>query len=151
MTLAQLHITHPIAPRRARRGIVGAGGGGPVGVFVGGTGKGGGEWETGAERSEFGFADCFCLRGGGGAGEGGELGDDFGGDVAEEVGDGDEAAADDARGDFGDAVVGLVFAMNGQVIGRVIDDLRPHCDGKEIISLVGAFGTGDARDEVHDA
>ena len=41
--------------------------------------------------------------------------------------------------------------MDGQVIGRVSYDLRPHCDGKEIISFVGAFGTGDARDEVHDA
>lgn len=33
-----------------------------------------------------------------------ELAGDFGGKVAEEVGHGDEAGADDARGDFGDAV-----------------------------------------------
>ena len=91
------------------------------------------------------------MRGGGGAGEGGEFGDDFGGEVAEEVGDSYKAATDDARGDFGDAVVGLVFVVNGQVIGSIFHDLRPHCDGKEIISLVGAFSTGDARDEVHDA
>ena len=91
------------------------------------------------------------MRGRGGAGEGGELGDDFGGEVAEEMGNGDEAAADDARGDFGDAVVLLVFAIYSQVIGRGFHDLRPHCDGEEIISLVGAFGTGDACDKVHDA
>ena len=110
MTLAQLHITQPIAPRRTRRGIVGGGRGGPVGDFIGGTAeRGGGERETGAERGGFGFADGFGLRGRGGAGEGGEFGDDFGGEVAEEVGDGEEAAADDARGDFGDAVVVLVF------------------------------------------
>ena len=41
--------------------------------------------------------------------------------------------------------------MFAQVMKRVIHDLRPHCDGKEIISLVGAFRTGDACDEVHDA
>ena len=34
----------------------------------------------------------------------GELAGDFGRHVAEEVGHGDEAGADDARGDFGDAV-----------------------------------------------
>lgn len=59
MTLAQLHITHPITPRRPRRGIVGGGGGGPVGDFVGGTDKGGGKRETGAGRGEFWFTDCF--------------------------------------------------------------------------------------------
>ena len=92
------------------------------------------------------------MRGGGGAGEGGEFGDDFGGEVAEEVGDGDEAAANDSGGDFGDAiVVGLVVAMDGQVVKRVFRDLRPHCDGKEIISLIGASGTDDTCDEVHDA
>ena len=71
--------------------------------------------------------------------------------MTEEVGDGDEAAADDARGDFGDAGVGLVVPMNGQVIKKVSNDLRPHCDGKEIISLVGISGRDDACDEVHDA
>lgn len=35
----------------------------------------------------------------------GELAGDFGGEVSEEVGHGDEAAADDAGGDFGDAVI----------------------------------------------
>lgn len=37
-----------------------------------------------------------------GTGQGGE---DHGGEVAEEMGHGDEAATDDAGGDFGDAVV----------------------------------------------
>ena len=59
--------------------------------------------------------DLFPTGGGGGGSEFaaarvvvvvviGELAGDFGREMAEEVGDGDKAGADDAGGDFGDAV-----------------------------------------------
>lgn len=51
----------------------------------------------------------------------GELAGDFGGEVPEEVGHGDEATADDAGGDFGDAVIiaSLVYGVQQGVEGKV--------------------------------
>ena len=47
----------------------------------------------------------------------GELAGDFGRKVAEEVGHGDEAGADDAGGDFGDAVSCAIECV-GQLVKR---------------------------------
>ncbi len=69
--------------------------------------------------------------------------------MSEEVGHGDEAAADDAGGDFGDASGG------GRVSGGWDEggwgSSRPHGDGEEVVGFVGASGACDAGDEVHDA
>lgn len=53
--------------------------------------------------------------------------------MAEEVGHGDEAAADDAGGDFGDTSinVGSVFAMHARSRGAGKgQSSRPHRDGE---------------------
>ena len=84
----------------------------------------------------------------------GELADDQGGEVAEEVGHGDEAAADDAGCDLGDTVglcVVSVAMYRCGVKGCWIVSLRPHRDGEQIVSLVVTSGAGNARDQVHDA
>ena len=71
-------------------------GGGIVGVApVGGSGLGGADGDEGGEFAGAGDAAVAAE---------GELADDQGGEVAEEVGHGDEAAADDAGCDLGDTV-----------------------------------------------
>ena len=71
---------------------------------------------------------------GGGARRGaaaqGELAGDFGDDVAEEVGHGDEAAADDARGDFGDTSINVGSVHAGSRCAGKGQSSRPHRDGE---------------------
>ena len=78
----------------------------------------------------------------------GELAGDFGGEVPEKMGHGDEAAADDAGCDFGDSVCGVSLR---DATSADFSSLRPQCDGKQIVGLVGSSGAGNACNEVHDA
>ena len=93
VALAELDVVVLSSPRSG--GIVAAA---PVGERLGGA--------DGDEGGEF-------ARAGASAAAEGELADDQGGEVAEEVGHGDEAAADDAGGDFGDTVGCCVVRGSG--------------------------------------
>ena len=81
---------------------------------------------TGTDRDE---RSEFARPGTAAVATEGELAGDLGGEVAEEVGHGDEAAADDAGCDFGDAIVAQL-ALEMRPAGARGSGSRPHCDGK---------------------